>query len=142
MKNGCVKFEGTSEYDGSCSFTVTIVTHDTSASADFWDYTDAFQDFGRALVDFPINSEQKVIFQSGKDDGTSYPFFLLEAYCISPLGDSALRVVVDNKEPLPRKRRVEFSILAEAASLNELGRKLVSWQIAEENTIDWEAQTS
>lgn len=146
MQNGIIKIIATNDYGDDCTFEVAISTADIKATANFWGYTDALEEFGAALIKFPTNAQQRVRFQSGEDVETSYPYFLLEAYCVSPLGHTALQVIIDNKELHPRKKRVEFSILAEVAALNEFGRKLLSLQTGlasgQEYSIEWEAQTS
>ncbi|MDO7885891.1 hypothetical protein [Hymenobacter cheonanensis] len=146
MQNGIIKIKATKDYDDDCTFEAVVNTADIKATASFWGYTDTLEEFGTALANFPATAQQRVRFQSGEDVEASYPYFLLEAYCVSPLGHTALQVIIDNKEPHPRKKRVEFSILAEAAALNKFGKRLLSLQAGlaseQEYSIEWEARTS
>ena len=146
MQNGIIKIKATKDYEDDCTFEVVVNTADVKVTASFWGYTDTLEEFGTALANFPATAQQRVRFQSGEDMETSYPYFLLEAYCVSIFGHTALLVIIDNKESHPRKKRVEFSILAEVAALNEFGRRLLSLQTGlasgQEYSIEWEAQTS
>jgi hypothetical protein len=53
-----------------------------------------------------------------------------------------LYIILDNQECLPHKCRIEFSIIAEAASINKLGLQLFNWKVEQQDTIEWKAQIS
>ena len=142
MKTGTIKIIGLTDYDDYCTYTVAVATEGLSASISFFGYGDEFRKFGEALVQFPFGSEQEVVYHFLEDTGQGPGFLLLKAYCVDPMGHTALQVIVDNCEKMPRKRRLEFSILAEPASLSELGKRLVGWDLRINESLEWEAQTS
>ncbi|MBG8552623.1 hypothetical protein [Hymenobacter guriensis] len=142
MHSGKILIEASSvEDDGCCTFDVTITRGKIEAHMHFYGNTDAWKEFGRQLTNFPQNVADSHSFESGLNRRHT-DFMVLRAYCYDALGHTALQVLLDNNENLPAKCRLEFSLLAEAASINKLGLLLTNWQVEHDSNILWEAQTS
>lgn len=131
--------EGDGTFDNT--FDVTISKGRIETHTHLYLDSNLWQEFGRQLLTFPENTTAKVVFDA-TDNGMYWQSLRLEAYCFDLLGHTALRISVDNNDPDPHRCRLEFSIPAEAASLNKLGRLLANWQPEHESEIIWEAQVS
>ncbi|GAA5092883.1 hypothetical protein GCM10023259_103900 [Thermocatellispora tengchongensis] len=66
----------------------------------------------------------------------------MKAYCYDTIGHTALTVNIDHKKEPPDDFRIHFSVLAEAASLNHLGRLLANWEVKNNSELYWQAYTS
>ena len=144
MIGGTIKFAASIDYDGDCTFDVTISEGSIKTHVFFYGDSETWVTFGEALQAFPLQSQDVVVFEAGAPEFNTqgYAAILLKVYCYNRQGHTAIQVIVDNNEPLPIKERVEFSILAEAASLNKLGIALANWQIENGTEIVWEARLS
>ncbi|GAB2454505.1 hypothetical protein GCM10011375_01990 [Hymenobacter qilianensis] len=142
MGDDSIVISASNHCDDYCTFDLTVSTSWVRQSISFLGYTDTFEDFGKSLMNFPNNTAHEVWFQEGKDEGYGPWYLSVKAYCYNDQGHTALHIIIDNQEPLPKKCRVEFSILAEAASINNLGCSLFNWEIKQQQTIEWKAQTS
>lgn len=143
MNRGTIDFEANNVDYGYASFDVSIMAADLKGHVNFLGDTKAWQLFGHQLQTFPQHTASKVAFESGLgDESILGDYLLLEAYCYDAMGHAALRIITDNKEQDPMRRRLEFSIPAETASINYLGRLLANWQVENNPEITWQAQTS
>ena len=93
---------------------------------DFYIYPERLSEFGVKLQDFPksINDVEKIEYG---EDPNFYCYFLLSAIVLDSVGHSALEFKFDNRLDPPSKAEVHFYANCEPATINELGRKLVSW---------------
>ncbi|SDY09378.1 hypothetical protein [Hymenobacter psychrophilus] len=137
MKQGDIIFTASNVYYGWAIFDLTISQAEIKVHSHLSGDTDMWQTFGQQLQSFPQHAAARIIFESQLEN-----YLLLEAYCYDAMGHTALRVVTDNKAEDPHRRRSEFSLPAEVASLNHLGRLLANWQVADNTVILWQAQTS
>ncbi|GAA4375518.1 hypothetical protein [Hymenobacter koreensis] len=131
------------DHDGDCVFDIEISTPDLKVHSYFWGDVDSFSEFGAGLRGFPRRIDDMVVFETGEESiGLGYPYLLLTAACYDHFGHSALQIVVNNNELLPRAQRLEFFIPAEVASINALGNLLSNWKCDVDSEVLWEAQTS
>lgn len=141
MTEGTIKIAASVDYDGDCTFDVTISKGTIETHIHFYGSTDAWKDFGEQLVIFPKRVEDSVVF-----DATTNGFYmdslLLKAYCYDAQGHTAISIITDNNYSDPDQCRLDFSVSAEAASTNHLGHLLLNWQVENESEIVWQAQTS
>lgn len=127
-----------SEVDfGYCYFNITIQFNGIHTHAHFHDDIDVWKDFGNRLQEFPQTIIAKEAFYVEMDMK-----FGLSALCYDYQGHTAIQVFVDNRDIVPGPYRLEFSIPAEAASINKLGRILTGWSVEDNSEIVWQAQTS
>jgi len=126
---------------GDCEFDVIVSKGTIENHLQFYGDTDTWKAFGKQLTDFPQNAAECVVFDASHC-GSYLDSLLFEAYCYDAQGHAALRIVVDNNEDKQRRCKLDFSILAEAASINRLGYFLLNWQVENGSEIVWEAQTS
>lgn len=142
MTEATIKIAASVDYDEYCTFEVTISKGTIETHLHFYGHSDTWKNFGAQLMAFPQDAAHKVMFQEGNDDNYGPWFLSIKAYCYDHQGHTALHIIMDNQERLPQKCRVEFSVLAEAASINKLGLILFNWEIKQQHTIEWKAQTS
>jgi len=64
---------------------------------------------------------------------------LINAFCYDASGHTALRILVDNFGDISSGYRTEFTIFSEAASINLLGQKLMTWNPFITKEIVWES---
>lgn len=117
--------------DGLYKYQINLSNADTSATLDFWGYADNFREFGEGLVNFPKSYKDIVTYELGeeKNDGEmkwAY-YLLLQAFCLDPSGQSAIKVIVDNHSDIPNYQRSEFYIKSDPGTLNRLGQRLKNW---------------
>ncbi|RYU79910.1 hypothetical protein [Hymenobacter persicinus] len=140
MTNSIITFSAAYD-DGLGIFDVTIRHRAIEAHMHFYGEPDAWNQFGKQLLSFPRSAVDCVTFEAGSN-AQDQDFLILQAYCYNAGGHSALKVVVADNHNDPSRYRLEFSIPAEPASLNKLGRLLSGWQIENNSEIVWEAQVS
>jgi hypothetical protein len=141
MIEGQIKFVASVDYDGDVRFDVTISKGKIETHSHFYADVDTWKQFGEQLTTFPKNVADKEVFDASYN-GPYRDSLLLEAYCYNTQGHTAVRVSADNNEPPPNRCQLDFSIPAEAASINRLGQLLLNWQVENDSEIIWEAQTS
>lgn len=146
MRGGMLKFAASEVINGSCTSDVAISKGLIETHVSFYEYSNAWMTFGEALQTFPLQSQDVVTFKAGAPEPNTNnqrrASILLKAYCYDHQGHTAIQIIVDNNEPLPVKERLELSIVAEAASLNSLGKLLANWRVETESEIVWKAQIS
>lgn len=136
-----IRFAASVDYDGDCTFDVTISKDKIETHIHFYGDTETWKAFGKQLTNFPQSAAECVVFDASRND-LYIDSLLLEFYCYDAHGHAALRVVVDNNEDKHLRCRLDFAIFAEAASINLLGFLLLNWQVENGSGIVWEAQTS
>ncbi|MDO7847022.1 hypothetical protein Q5H92_11685 [Hymenobacter sp. M29] len=141
MEKSVIIFAVSIAYDGDCLFHVSISRPDVKADAYFYGNANTFKEFGKGLMLFPKDSTDIVEFQAGQNSHPAQCFLLLRAYYDSRHGHIALKITADNNQEMALHNRFEFSIAAEAASINELGRMLVGWHVEDVPQIIWKAET-
>ena len=142
MKRSKIVFTVSVDHDGDCVFDIDVVRPDVKAHAYSYGDADTFTAFGKALMVFPRSAADTVSFEFGEaGHPASLSYMLIEAYCASPAGHTALKIIADNNEERAGHHRFEFSIASEAASINKLGALLVSWDVHSTSEIVWKAET-
>lgn len=127
--------------DGMCTFFVTVQKGALEVRARFFGNVDSWKGFGQALLEFPKTPTDYVFFHSGTDSVYDEKLFL-KAYAYGSPTHTALSITIDHQTEPPNDFRIQFSISAEAASLNRLGRLLVNWEVNNTSKIYWQALTS
>ena len=143
MYTGEISVSAENGYDQDYSFDITVRKGDFSIRAYLWDEPQAFERFGEKLAAFPSSQTDTVELQVGTiKPGRGQDYLLLQAYCYDANGHTALKVVMHNNKPEPHEHMIEFSIPAEVAALNKLGRMLQNWTPKTKIEINWLAQVS
>ena len=127
--------------DESLQFQIEVCNDSCKSILEFYHYADCFQEFAKGLTDFPKSIKDTIIFQVGEDGVESnWAYFLkLKVYCYEPNGHSAIYVIMDNRGSEPTRHRSEFSLTTLPASLNLLGKQLLSWNPKTEKIFEWSA---
>ena len=119
---------------GACEFDVTVTKGPIKYRLHFYSDVDAWKSFGERLTNFPSHIADQEQIELGS---TASPTYL--SLCASRSG---LKVIMSEEDESPHRCRLEFTILAEVASLNKLGQLLCGWQVEDDSEILWEAYTS
>lgn len=142
MKRSKIIFTVSVDLDGDCVFEIDVVRPDVKAHTYFYGDADTFAEFGKKLIAFPKDADETVRFEAGEaGNSSSFGYLRIEAYCASPVGHTALRIIADNNEERAAHHRFEFSISSEAASINKLGALLADWQVETTPQLVWKAET-
>ncbi|MET4076161.1 hypothetical protein [Hymenobacter sp. UYCo722] len=143
MKRSKIVFTANVDLDGDCSFDIEVIRPDVKTHTYIsYGHADLFTEFGKQLMAFPRDAAETVCFEWGSaEHPSSLGYLRIEAYCTSPMGHTALRIIADNNELRATHHRFEFSISSEAASINRLGALLVNWQVESTPQIVWKAET-
>ncbi|HEX8330159.1 MAG TPA: hypothetical protein VF629_21675 [Hymenobacter sp.] len=142
MKRSRIIITANVDLDGDCTFDIDVIRHDVKTHTYFYGDASVFKEFGKKLLDFPKNVAETVSFEAGYAEHPSvFGYLRIEAYCASPVGHTALRIIAENNKNPPGHHRFEFSIPSEAASLNKLGAQLANWQVETTPQIIWKAET-
>jgi hypothetical protein len=140
---GELKISASSYSDDYAAFDLTASRNTLQVHAHFWEYINVFEQFGARLAIFPQSLGDTVEFEVGKSlPGFSSSYLLLKAYCYDANGHVALKITVHNNALEPEAQQVEFSIPADIASLNQLGRLLKNSLPVGSSEIVWQAQIS
>lgn len=93
---------------------------------DFYIYPEDFLEFGKKLQDFPRSKNDAVKIEYGEDP-MYYCYLSLGAVVLANVGHSVIEFKFDNRLDPPSQAKAHFYMESEPATINELGRKLVSW---------------
>lgn len=137
--NGSIKITVVEIDSSDIQYVIKLSSDLCSTTLDFYSHANIFKAFGTSLTHFPKNVNDVVVFQLGEDDKRYSEYLNLKAFCYDDIGHSVLRVVADNNAKGAIGFRTEFSIFAEAASLNVLGEKLEKWNPELEKEFYWES---
>jgi hypothetical protein len=97
------------------------------------------KDIGKALRSFPKkvpNAYSCEIGSTRPEDNFAY-HFALHAYTTDNLGHCALQVVIDNNQDRPYEGACRFSIKAEPAAINRLGKLLTDFAKLKHQQLNW-----
>jgi len=107
-----------------------------SASFEFCNYLDCFDDFSKKLQAFPVDIKDTIVFQLGENSEKWAYYMFLEINC-EPNGSSTMHVKLDNNKQDYDLIRTEFYIKTLPASLNKFGQILSSWKPKERKEVVW-----
>ena len=142
MKRSKIIFTANVDLDGDCTFDIDVIRPDVKTHTYFYGDADTLTEFGKRLMAFPKDAAETVCFEWGSaEHPSSLGYLLIKAYCASPVGYTALQIVVENNESRAAHHRFEFSVASEAASINRLGALLANWQVETTPQIIWKAET-
>ena len=142
MKRSKIIFTVNVDLDGDCTFDIDVITPSVKTHTYFYGDADILTEFGKKLMAFPKDAAETVCFEVGYPEHPSvFGHLRIEAYCTSPVGHTALRIIAENDKVRPTHYRFDFSIVSEAASLNRLGALLAKWQVETTPQIVWKAET-
>jgi len=93
-------------------------------------YPETFLQFGQALTDFPNSISHEVKLELGSTDPNYAEHLLLRAFVYDGAGHSAVEFKAESRGDSLASSSVRFAVPTEAASLNEMGRKIVAWSLS------------
>jgi hypothetical protein len=129
MKDRTVQFKVLSVDDGDGLFFFEFSASNGlfSATQDFWEHPDAFEEFARVLSEFPTADENSAILEIGAMEENAAYYLRVRAYRFDAVGHAALEVVVDNHLKSEELAKANFQIPCEIAAINRLGNALRKW---------------
>ena len=127
-------------YDDS-AWHVLLQTNNGEFSSALAFYVDkgTFKSFAKQLAEFPVGKEEEVRFEIGSRDGNWAYYLLLRAITYDRSGHIAIQVEVDNRQEGHRHSQASFFISCEAASVNQLGRRISAWLEKSDEPLVWRA---
>ena len=93
---------------------------------DFYIYPDEFSEFAKKLQEFPKSISDEVKIEYGEDP-KYYCYLTLSALVLDSVGHSAIEFKFDNRLDPPLQAQAHFYLQCEPATINEFGKKLISW---------------
>jgi len=122
----CIKPLWTDD-DSLMQVRVSVAGNGRKSWGEAYCYPETFTEFGRALIDFPISTSHEVKFEPGSADPSDADRLVLRAFVYDGSGHCAVEFkAVCRGDPISFSS-VQFAVPTEAASLNEMGRKIVTW---------------
>jgi hypothetical protein len=114
--------------DGMLKLTVKVssLVHATYHNEAYL-YPDSLQEFASALKEFPRDSADEVVLESGSKEPKWYGYLRLRVFLLSPRGPSALEVESEVREDPPVRAEAHFFIPGMPADFNRMGAALTSW---------------
>ncbi|MBJ6110086.1 hypothetical protein JAO73_13770 [Hymenobacter sp. BT523] len=141
MKRSKIIFTVNVDFDGDCTFDIEVIRPDVRTHTYLYGDAASLAEFGKKLMAFPKDAAETVCFEWGQAEHPSaFGYLRMEAYCASPMGHTALRIIAEDGERAAH-HRFEFSIASEAASINRLGALLANWQVETTPQLIWKAET-
>jgi len=105
-------------------------------------YPEQFSQFGQALIDFPNSTSHEVNFELGSTDPSYAEHLLLRAFVSDGVGHCAVEFKAESRGDSLASSSVRFAAPTEAASLNEMGRKIVAWSMSPTEPFTFEGAGS
>lgn len=93
-------------------------------------YPETISQFGQGLIDFPNSTSHEVKFELGSTDPSYAEHLLLRAFVYDGAGHCAVEFKAESRGNSLVSSSVRFAVPTEAASLNELGRRIVAWSLS------------
>ncbi|NCI48993.1 hypothetical protein GWC95_03610 [Sediminibacterium roseum] len=123
--------------DNETYFRIDISNNNCSTFLQFYGYDDSFHEFGQSLINFPQTINDTPIFEIGKDDIKWAYYLNIKVLCYDASGHSAIKIKAINNGDIISGYQSEFTIVAEAASINQLGQLLTNWNPLKTKEVVW-----
>jgi hypothetical protein len=107
---------------------------------EFYDSADSLKICGAALAEFPANASDAFTWQLGSEhpkDRFAF-FFRFRVSLTNASGTCAISLRFNNNQPGEDSAISEFSIIAEPAGINNLGRLLNAFSELETEMLHWD----
>lgn len=118
-----------------CQFEVAASNGMYLVRQEFYAYQSDIEEFGRALMKFPLTSNDEVRLDIGGRNPRQAHWLLMRAYIYDSTGHAGLLFECCNNTVDPWRQEARFTIRCEVASLNRLGKALVEWAVNSNNEL-------
>lgn len=110
-----------------------------SFTADLYCSVDDIQKIGNILSVFPQKTDDEYCYVYGSEnpDDNFHRFFFLRAYTIDGTGHCAIQFKVNLNETEPSEGKSVFSLLAETAEINRLGKLFIKFSELQHKEFQW-----
>jgi hypothetical protein len=122
-----------------------VVSNGTfGGSTDIYCGVQDIQEIGEALQKFPARIGDEYCYKYGSEDPevSFYRYFVLRAYTIDSVGHCAIQLLINLNTKEPDEGKCQFSIRAEAASVNRLGKLFEDFSKLEHLEFRWSLKES
>lgn len=107
-----------------------------SSTVDFYCEVKDIKEIGKALISFPTRIDDEYCYSYGSKDNY-YRFFLIRAYTTDGVGHCAIQFKINLNEEEPLEGESLFSLRAEAAAINKLGKLFIEFSKLEHKEFHW-----
>ena len=125
------------QYDDEVKYQITFTNEFASSFFEFYGYSDTFQEFATGLIKFPKSITDIVLFEAGGNNKKWAYYMQLNVFCYEKNGHTAIQIIIDNHRQSPDTIKTEFYIKTVPASINNLGKQLISWDPKTEKELLW-----
>lgn len=108
-----------------------------NSQVEFYCYPEQLVEFVSELQEFPRNLEHVVEYEYGPDENW-VSHLSLKASVLESTGRSAIEVKFDHRLDPPDGAKGHFYLACYPETVNELGRRLVSWASSPEGVFEYE----
>ena len=120
-------------------FEISFECSEYKTTQDSYGYKEDFLIFGNKLANFPLNIDDRAIFESGSDQENYYCHIRIKAYVYNKSGHTALEINTKNNLMKPANAEVKFNIICEAAEINRIGHMLKIWSTSDKKEFVYES---
>ena len=110
-----------------------------SGGLDFYTGVPCLKEFAESLQNFPkcIGDEVQFVYGSPHKEDRKYRHLVVRAYTIGNVGHCAIQLTFNNHEEEPDEGCASFSIAADAAAINRLGKLLQKFSGLQHLELFW-----
>ncbi|WP_316871494.1 hypothetical protein [Ralstonia wenshanensis] len=116
--------------DGLMQVRVSVDGNERQSWGEAYCYPEAVSEFGQALIDFPSSISDEVKLELGSMDPTYADYLLVRAFVYDGAGHCAIEFRAESRGDAITSSSVRFAVPTEAASLNEMGRRIMAWSLS------------
>ncbi len=118
---------------------VSVCKGDFAGCLEFYCDTNDLRNIGEALQSFPKKVPDEYVYEIGsnKPEVNFAFYFMICAYTLDKSGHCALQIVIDNNEKRPDEEACRFSIKADPAAIQRLGRLFLAFSQLKHHTMIW-----
>ncbi len=111
------------------------------ASIEYYTNAQDLPELGDALIQFPFTETKEHIYEIGSENpARRCAYYLrLRFFLIRPTGDAGIEIRFNNNRPeAPYRETADFTISAEIAGINRLGRLLKDFGTLDHRMLEWD----
>lgn len=116
--------------DGLMQVRVSLEGNERQSWGEAYCYPEAVSEFGQALLGFPSSTSDEVKLEIGSMDPMYADYLLVRAFVYDGVGHCAIEFKAESRGDALTSSSVRFAVPTEAASLNEMGRRIMAWSLS------------
>lgn len=111
------------------------------ASIEYYTNASDLPDLGEALIQFPSTETKDHVYEIGSENPMErWAYHIrLRFFLVRPTGDAGIEIFFNNNRPAaPDRETANFTILAEIAGINRLGKLLSEFGRLNHRVLEWD----